>query len=80
MALVFVLGIGQTAVGVDGGVDVGVADAGPGLGGVLVLNALDPPATTFRYSGLLFDVDMDQLAGVSGALRCTVSPPGFVGV
>jgi hypothetical protein len=60
------LGIGQTAVGVDGGVDVGIADAGPGLGGVLVLNALDPPATALRYAGLLFDVDMDQLAGASG--------------
>jgi len=45
---------------------VGVADAGPGLGGVLVLNTLDPPAATLRYSGPFFDVDMDQLAGVSG--------------
>jgi len=62
------LGVGQAAVGIDGRVDVGVAE--PGTPGLAVIQAalptVHPPTTAFGDLGLLLHVDVDQLTRVGG--------------
>ena len=66
--------VGDTAVAVDRGVDVGVSDGGVTAPGVIAA-AVGSPAAPGGDATELFDVDLDQLAG-SGVFDAANDPPG----